>query len=213
LLFLRTLCLTANMHQPFGNGVRACIGRPFAWQEAILTVATLIQTFHFTKADPSYQLAIKTTLTIKPEHFYLKVKPRDDEFLERAGLVSSRPPSLEKKSGRNSVQKADQSDLKTLQILFGSNTGTCEAVARALATSAQEHGFKAEPQDMDSGVSTIDKSKPLIIVTASYEGQPPDNAGHFVEWLSCDPKELQGVQYAVFGLGNSTYHQCLILTP
>jgi cytochrome P450/NADPH-cytochrome P450 reductase len=192
LLFLRTLCLTANTHQPFGNGVRACIGRPFAWQEAILTVATLIQTFHFTKADPSYQLAIKTTLTIKPEHFYLKVKPRDDEFLERAGLVSSRPPSLEKKSGRNSVQKADQSDLKTLQILFGSNTGTCEAVARALATSAQEHGFKAEPQDMDSGVSTIDKSKPLIIVTASYEGQPPDNAGHFVEWLSCDPKELQG---------------------
>jgi cytochrome P450/NADPH-cytochrome P450 reductase len=166
----------------------------------------LIQTFHFTKADPSYQLAIKTTLTIKPEHFYLKVKPRDDEFLERAGLLSSEPAHTEKKSGHNSASKVDQSDLKPLQILFGSNTGTCEAVAQSLATAAQDHGFKAEPQDMDSGLSSIDKDQPLIIVTASYEGQPPDNAGHFVEWLSTNPKQLQGVQFAVFGLGNSAYH-------
>lgn len=202
----RTLRFTPDKIQPFGNGVRACIGRPFAWQEAILTVATLIQTFHFTKADPSYQLAIKTTLTIKPEHFYLKVKPRDDEFLEKAGLLSSEPAHSEKKSGHKSAANVDQYDLKPLQILFGSNTGTCEAVAQSLATAAQEHGFKAEPQDMDSGLSSIDRNHPLIIVTASYEGQPPDNASHFVEWLSTNPKQLQGVQFAVFGLGNSAYH-------
>jgi cytochrome P450/NADPH-cytochrome P450 reductase len=49
----------------FGNGMRACIGRPFAWQEALLVLAILLQNFNFNMEDPSYQLEIKQTLTIK----------------------------------------------------------------------------------------------------------------------------------------------------
>ncbi|KAG5659087.1 hypothetical protein KAF25_000289, partial [Fusarium avenaceum] len=81
---------------PGSNGVRACIGRPFAWQEAILTVATLLQNFNFKKANPSYQLEIKTTLTIKPHDFYVKVRLRNESFLDHAGALATVPVSTSK---------------------------------------------------------------------------------------------------------------------
>ena len=36
-----------NSWKPFGNGMRACIGRPFAWQEAVMVMAMLLQNFNF----------------------------------------------------------------------------------------------------------------------------------------------------------------------
>lgn len=193
------------MFKPFGNGMRACIGRPFAWQEALLTTATLLQTFRFTKANPSYTLQIKTSLTIKPYEFYMKAHLRDPDFLDHAGHLAGG-----EKAAKDSINKSsknanvDASNLKPIQILFGSNTGTCEAVAQNLAGAAAGHGFKAEVQSMDAAVSTLKKDVPVVIVTASYEGQPPDNATHFVEWLESNPgDEVKDVQYAVFGLGNS----------
>jgi cytochrome P450/NADPH-cytochrome P450 reductase len=33
--------LPPNAWKPFGNGMRGCIGRPFAWQESLLVVATV----------------------------------------------------------------------------------------------------------------------------------------------------------------------------
>ncbi|KAI0805975.1 cytochrome P450 [Irpex lacteus] len=60
----------------FGYGARACIGRPFAWQEALICLAMLLQKFDFALADPSYTLELKQTLTIKPKHFYIHAIPR-----------------------------------------------------------------------------------------------------------------------------------------
>src|SRR6266436_10027762 len=65
-----------NCWKPFGNGARACIGRPFAWQEALLVVVILLQNFNFTAEDPSYQLTLKQTLTIKPKGFYMRAHLR-----------------------------------------------------------------------------------------------------------------------------------------
>ncbi|EXM18563.1 Flavoprotein pyridine nucleotide cytochrome reductase [Fusarium oxysporum f. sp. vasinfectum] len=200
--------------KPFGNGVRACIGRPFAWQEAILAVATLLQNFNFTKANPSYQLEIKTTLTIKPEDFNMKARLRDESFLDHAGALASGPTSDTKDRPKEASNAQQTESLKPMHIFFGSNTGTCEAVATALAASAQRHGFKAEPVSMDDGVALFDKNQPLVVVTASYEGQPPDNAAHFVEWLSRNPREkVEGAKYAVFGLGNKEWYSTYQKVP
>lgn len=195
-----------NKDKPFGNGLRACIGRPFAWQEALLTVAMLLQTFRFTKAHPSYSLLIKTILTIKPMDFYIKAHVRDPDFLHHAGIVSGDVATNNQTSaGSHPKHDIDTSNFRPLQILFGSNTGTCEAVAQALSDTAPDHGFKAEVRSLDSAVSSLSKDVPVIIVTSSYEGLPPDNATHFVEWLKSGPtEELKGVRYCVFGLGNST---------
>ena len=39
--------LPPNAYKPFGTGQRACIGRPFAMQEAILVLGLLLQRFDF----------------------------------------------------------------------------------------------------------------------------------------------------------------------
>ena len=43
-----------------------------------------------------------------------------------------------------------------------------------------------------------------MIVTASFEGQPADNAAHFFTWLENvqDQSAFSGIKFAVFGCGN-----------
>lgn len=66
-------------------------------------------------------------------------------------------------------------------------------------------GFKASLQALDVATAHIPTDGPVIIATASYEGEPADNAAQFVGWLqglSADAQELKGVHYTVFGCGN-----------
>lgn len=62
--------------KPFGIGMRSCIGRAFAEQEMVLVVATILQRFQITMADPSYNLELKSTLTVKPLDFEIQAKRR-----------------------------------------------------------------------------------------------------------------------------------------
>lgn len=45
-----------NAWKPFGDGMRACIGRTFAEQEMILVTALILQNFQVELADPTYNL-------------------------------------------------------------------------------------------------------------------------------------------------------------
>jgi cytochrome P450 / NADPH-cytochrome P450 reductase len=65
-----------NSWKPFGNGQRSCIGLSFALQEATLVMALLLQRFDIALHDPSYNLQIKESLTIKPDNFYITAKKR-----------------------------------------------------------------------------------------------------------------------------------------
>ncbi len=56
---------------------------------------------------------------------------------------------------------------------------------------------------LDSITQHVPTDGPLVIVTASFEGEPADNAAHFVEWLqNLKGAEFDGLKYAVFGCGN-----------
>ena len=76
--------LPPNSWKAFGNGQRACIGRPFAMQEAIIVLATVLQRFDLSKADPAYDLKIKQTLTLKPDGFFIKAKRRNIAIVQPA---------------------------------------------------------------------------------------------------------------------------------
>ena len=56
---------------------------------------------------------------------------------------------------------------------------------------------------------------PVIFVTPSYEGKPPDNGKKFVSWLETNAtsQELSGVQYCVFGAGNSEWNHTFHRIP
>ena len=67
-----------NAWKPFGNGQRACIGRGFAMHEAALAIGMILQRFKLIDVN-RYQMVLKETLTIKPDGFKIKVRPRTDK--------------------------------------------------------------------------------------------------------------------------------------
>jgi cytochrome P450/NADPH-cytochrome P450 reductase len=209
--------LPKNAWKPFGNGMRGCIGRPFAWQEVLILVAMLMQNFNFQMDDPSYDLRLKQTLTIKPEGFYMRATLRHSMDPTNLSLILGGTTDLHKEAGVTNTERkpkaaAAGATLKPMHIFYGSNTGTCEAFARRLADDAIEYGYSAETNPLDSARENIPKNEPVVFITASYEGQPPDNAAHFFEWLSeLKGSSLEGVNYAVFGCGHhdwaTTFHR------
>src|SRR5580698_5639403 len=64
-----------NAWKPFGNGQRACIGRGFAMHESALALGMILQRFRLID-HTRYQMALKETLTIKPDGFRIKARPR-----------------------------------------------------------------------------------------------------------------------------------------
>lgn len=97
-------------------------------------------------------------------------------------------------------------------VLYGSNLGTAEGIAREIADTARYQGFRSEVAALDDRVGQLPKDGVVIIVSASYNGQPPSNAKMFVEWIEhADANEFKGVRFAVLGCGDhnwaSTYQR------
>ncbi|KAI0075350.1 bifunctional P-450/NADPH-P450 reductase [Panus rudis PR-1116 ss-1] len=205
--------LPPNAWQPFGFGMRACIGRAFAWQEAQMALVAILQRFDFVMQDPSYTLHLRQTLTIKPKDFYVHAIPRAG----KPRLLATPSNYLvvshvnEGKGHTNQVDTATSGGTvpkQPLYVLYGSNTGSSESFAQRIATESAAHGFRASIGTLDSAAGRLSKDGPVIIVTASFEGQPADNAKQFVTWLT-DLKDdvLKDITYAVFGCGNRDWVQ------
>ncbi|MGE7884690.1 bifunctional cytochrome P450/NADPH--P450 reductase [Bacillus sp. NPDC094077] len=190
--------------KPFGNGQRACIGQQFALHEAALVLGMILKHFNFYD-HTDYELNIKETLTLKPEGFTVKAVSK------RIPLGSIPAPSIEQ--SEKDVSKVINNDHKTpLLALYGSNMGTAEGIARDLVDIALSKGFAAQAAPLDSYAGCLPKEGAVLIICASYNGNPPDNAKKFVEWVeNASNHELEGVQYAVFGCGdknwNTTYQK------
>jgi len=193
--------LPPNAWKPFGNGQRACIGRPFALQEATLLLAMILQRFDLTLADPDYKLEIKETLTLKPHDLYIHAKRRDNVIVD-----APQPTVAPTQTATAPVNVAAPVTGIPLRVLFGSNAGSAEAFAQRIATDAKNQGYAPTLGPLDSATGQLPKEGAVVVVTASYEGQPPDNARKFVAWLDSLPANaLTGVQYAVFGCGNKDW--------
>jgi cytochrome P450/NADPH-cytochrome P450 reductase len=201
----------ADRYQPFGNGVRACIGRAFAWQEALMVMAMILQNFDMQLDDPAYQLRIKQTLTIKPKDLFIRVNLREGSPTELDQKIHSNNQAADPKQQPKQATTAPSSTKiarENIFIAYGSNTGTCQAFAQRLASDAITHGFEPEVKEMDAIVDNMPKQCPIVFITSSYEGQAPENAARFVEWLKSSEEKLDGVRFAVFGCGHSRYKIC-----
>merc|ERR1719223_1854818 len=110
-----------------------------------------------------------------------------------------------------------------ISILYGSETGRAMEYAQELARDAEEYGFQAILRELDDAARTdfrkavsIDEHEyqgipcaTIIVVSTSCEGDAPDNASEFCKMLkekSADsPDFLRGLDFAMFGLGDSKY--------
>ncbi len=205
--------LPPNAWKPFGVGQRACIGRPFAMQEAQLLMSMILQRFDLIEDDPSYQLSVAETLTLKPHGFRIRVKRRGSaSFKLRSALapVAAAKPA----AAAVTAPRAVLGQATPLLVLYGSNTGSAEAFAERIASDAESQGYTAEATRLDEHAGQLPTDGAVILVTASYEGQPPDNARQFTAWLeSLAPGALKGVRYAVFGCGNRQWARTYQAVP
>lgn len=116
------------------------------------------------------------------------------------------------------AQKSETSDLESpaipVTILFGSQTGTAESLAKKTAKAAQKHNLTPAVLDLAAyEPADLTKETHLLILTSTYgDGEPPDSAKAFYDHLhSSGAPSLENIAYSVLGLGDSGYpdfNQC-----
>lgn len=95
-----------------------------------------------------------------------------------------------------------------LTILYGSQTGHAAELARHMAKLAQQNGLTAHAVDMAVfRPPELKQVRQLAVLVSTYgDGKPPDLAANFYEFLhSRKAPKLEGMKFAVLGLGDSTY--------
>ena len=196
----------ANAWKPFGNGQRACIGRAFAMHEAALALGMILQRFKLIDHQ-RYKLALKETLTVKPDGFKIKARLRTDRPTPSPGPRSADVAAAPPAAVAAPVARVRLGHNTPLLILFGSNLGKAEELARQVADVAEVNGFATTFAPLDDFAGRLPEAGGVLIFCASYNGAPPDNAAHFVEWLEGEQPQngLAKTRYAVFGCGNSDW--------
>ncbi|KAF7346044.1 NADPH--cytochrome P450 reductase [Mycena sanguinolenta] len=107
---------------------------------------------------------------------------------------------------------------KRIVIFYGSQTGTAEEYAIRLAKEAKTKfglaSLVCDPEEYDfENLAQIPDDCAVFFVMATYgEGEPTDNAVQLMQSLQDESfdfgkgeRQLEGLKYVVFGLGNKTY--------
>lgn len=97
--------------------------------------------------------------------------------------------------------------LQPLTILFGTQTGTAESLAKQAAKEAGKRGFAATVLDMAAvDTNRLAGEKNLLIIVSTYgDGEPPDGAKALHSAIASDNLSLPELRYSVCALGDSNY--------
>ncbi|UNO44347.1 cytochrome P450 [Streptomyces sp. MST-110588] len=198
-----------HAYKPFGTGERACIGRQFALHEATMLLAMLVHRYRLID-HADYRLRVKETLTLKPDGFTLTLAARTPEDRAAARAALAVLPGGGDKAPQDTARDGELPSRARqgtgLLLLHGTNYGTCREFAERLAEEAGELGFTAEVAPLDAAAGALPADRPVVLVAASYNGQPTDDAAGFVRWIQgAQEGTAAGVAYAVLGVGDRNW--------
>ena len=123
-----------------------------------------------------------------------------------AGLFAHTPGKTAPASANGASPKRGE----PLVILFGSQTGTAEGLAKKLAKESEQRGFSPSVLALnDYEKANLPAAQKAIIVSSTWgDGEPPDNATNFWSWLNANSApRLENLNFAVLGLGDKNYSE------
>ncbi|MED3884798.1 assimilatory sulfite reductase (NADPH) flavoprotein subunit [Priestia aryabhattai] len=104
--------------------------------------------------------------------------------------------------------QAEQTISKDVTILYGSQTGNAQGLAENTGKALEAKGFNVTVSSMnDFKPNNLKKLENLLIVVSTHgEGEPPDNALSFHEFLhGRRAPKLENFRFSVLSLGDSSY--------
>ncbi|XP_049310045.1 NADPH--cytochrome P450 reductase isoform X1 [Bactrocera dorsalis] len=155
-------------------------------------------------------IAILVALIAGATWYFMRSRKKEEEPIRS---YSIQPTTVSTTiSSDNSFIKKLKASGRSLVVFYGSQTGTGEEFAGRLAKEGLRYrmkGMVADPEECDMEellqLKDIPNSLAVFCLATYGEGDPTDNAMEFFEWLSNGDADLNGLNYAVFGLGNKTY--------
>lgn len=140
----------------------------------------------------------------------IQLLPKDAPFSpeQRAWLNGFFVGLLKGLAERAPTPGSSQGPQLALKILFASQTGTAEGLAKKLTKEARRRGFGADLVDVGSlsleALAQVDHA--LVIASTHGDGEAPDCAARFAQQLqAAKGAPLAGLKYAVLALGDRSY--------
>jgi len=208
---------------PFSVGQRQCMAQEVTFMMLRIALFEVYNRYRLRLA-PGARVVKNTVASTKPVTVPVVRVPREDADQRRAALaerqsrIAASGAAAAETAGSRAWDRPSEipetSPFRHLVVAYGSNFGTAKELAQRFADRGRVYGYTTEVMNLDDLVDLPTRTQPwlLMVMTATYTGNPPGNAIAFKSWLEHtepDCETWKNCRYLVWGLGNSQWNAFL----